>query len=90
MNPPPDKESPSLPLDTEDLKLPPVTESQITKTSSDMSAMNKVTTKVTVQGFIRKIPKISSSRRRRKASWQHETIQTLLMLTQSHMMKEKT
>ena len=90
MNPPPDTESPSPPLDTEDLKVLQDTKSQTTRTSSAVNVMRKDTTKVTVQGFRRRSPKRSSSRRRRKSSWKHGTIQTLLLLTQSQMMKEPT
>ena len=46
-----DTEILSLPLDAEGLKLLMVTESQTTETSSTMSAMNKGTIKVIVQGF---------------------------------------
>ena len=68
MNPFLDTESLSPPLDTEDLKLLRDTKSQITKTASAMSEMNKGTTKVNVQGFRRRSPKRSLAKKRRRVS----------------------
>ena len=83
MNPPPDTKNLSLPLDTDDLKVLQDTEIQTTRTSSAMSVTSKGITKVTTQGFRRRIPKRSSSRKRRKASWILGMIRTPLKLTQS-------
>ena len=67
------------PLDTEN----PVTESLLA-----MNAINKVTTKVSVQGFRRRNIKGSSVRRRRKVLWQHGTTLNLLKTEQKQKMNK--
>ena len=66
------------------------TKNKVTEILHATNAINKGITRATIQIFKKRNLKISSLRKRRKASWQHGTTQTLLKLKQNQKMKEPT
>ena len=64
------------------------TKYQVIESLPAMNAINKVTTKVSVQGFRRRNIKGSSLRRRRKVLWQHGMTLNLLNMEQNQKMNK--